>query len=56
MMSVVTMKTLASALLVILLVTLVASCNTISGAGRDVSATGQGVSSGANAVKHSIQN
>jgi len=31
-------------------------CNTISGAGRDVSATGRGVSSGANAVKSSIQN
>lgn len=29
-------------------------CNTISGAGHDVSAAGRGVSNGANAVKSSL--
>ncbi len=43
-------KTLSTAALVAALA--LAACNTISGAGQDVKAAGQGVSNGANAVKN----
>jgi predicted small secreted protein len=46
-------KTTALALMAALVVTL-AGCNTIKGIGRDVSATGRGVTSGASATQRSM--
>ncbi|MEI6323007.1 MAG: entericidin [bacterium] len=50
------MKSLIPIAFTAIIALLFTGCNTISGAGRDVSATGRGVSSGANAVKNSMQN
>jgi len=48
------MKTLLSLTILAILVCSFTSCNTISGAGRDVSGVGHDVSNGANAVKSSM--
>ncbi|MEI7962574.1 MAG: entericidin [Verrucomicrobiota bacterium] len=50
------MKHILSLLLLAITITGLTSCNTISGAGRDVSAVGRDVSAGANAVQRKIQN
>ena len=47
------MKSFVSFLLITIIL-LFTGCNTIGGAGRDVSATGRGVTNGANAVKNSM--
>jgi predicted small secreted protein len=50
------MKQILSLLLLAIVITGLSACNTISGAGRDVSALGHDVSAGANAVQSKIQN
>ena len=50
------MKHLFSLLVLSIVATGLTACNTISGAGQDVSAAGREVTKGANAVERKIQN
>ncbi|MFZ4116561.1 MAG: entericidin [Chthoniobacterales bacterium] len=49
-------KLIFSLSIVVIAITTMTGCNTISGVGRDVSALGADVSTGANAVSRTISN